>query len=416
MIHLRQRVIPLVVLSAALSVACSSSKSSDRASRYLFVWAGPHSSDTSPAMSNARGVNDFLTVLDADATSPTYGKTLATQDVGTPGMMAHHMELSLPVGHPVFASDYMTGQIFLIDVDNPLAPRVARRIDSVPGFRSPHSFARLQNGNVIVAMQFGNKTVAGDPGGLVEFDATGDFIRATSAADSAFRGARIRPNGIELMPAIDRIVTTSMPMDDERTADVIQVWQLSGLRLLHTLAMPIPAGDTGSVLPYDARVLADGRTAMVDTYYCRLYRVTDVASDQPRIELVHTLEHVRREGCAVAVAAGHYWVVPVAYGRAIVSLDVSDPAHPVEVSTLRTDSTFFPHWLSVDPGSDRIVINSADDGESRVLIAHLNRATGQLSWDDRFQDAGSSRRGVSVDGASTRGKVMAHAAVFGPRR
>jgi hypothetical protein len=316
----------------------------------------------------------------------------------------------------VFTSDYMTGQIFLVDVDNPLAPRVARRIDSVPGFRSPHSFARLQNGNVIVAMQFGNKTVAGDPGGLVEFDATGDFIRATSAADSAFRGARIRPNGIELMPAIDRIVTTSMPMDDERTADVIQVWQLSGLRLLHTLAMPIPAGDTGSVLPYDARVLADGRTAMVDTYYCRLYRVTDVASDQPRIELVHTLEHVRREGCAVAVAAGHYWVVPVAYGRAIVSLDVSDPAHPVEVSTLRTDSTFFPHWLSVDPGSDRIVINSADDGESRVLIAHLNRATGQLSWDDRFQDAGSSRRGVSVDGASTRGKVMAHAAVFGPRR
>jgi hypothetical protein len=414
MIHLRQHVIALVVLLAALSAACS--KSGDRASQYLFVWAGPRSSDSSAAMSNAMGANDFLAVLDADGTSPTYGKTLATHEVGTPGMMAHHMELSLPVGHPVFTSDYITGQIFLVDVDNPLAPRVARRIDSVPGFRSPHSFARLQNGNVIVAMQFGNKPVAGDPGGLVEFDATGNFSRATSAADTAFRGARIRPNGIELMPAIDRIVTTSMPMDDERTADVIQVWQLSGLRLLHTLAMPIPAGDTGSVLPYDARVLADGRTAMVDTYYCRLYRVTDVASDQPRIELVHTLEHVRREGCAVAVAAGHYWVVPVAYGRAIVSLDVSDPAHPVEVSTLRTDSTFFPHWLSVDPGSDRIVINSADDGESRVLIAHLNRATGQLSWDDRFQDAGSSRRGVSVDGASTRGKVMAHAAVFGPRR
>jgi hypothetical protein len=414
MIHLRQHVIALVVLLAALSAACS--KSGDRASQYLFVWAGPRSSDSSAAMSNAMGANDFLAVLDADGTSPTYGKTLATHEVGTPGMMAHHMELSLPVGHPVFTSDYITGQIFLVDVDNPLAPRVARRIDSVPGFRSAHSFARLQNGNVVVAMQYGNKTIAGDPGGLVELDATGDFIRAASAADSAFRGARIRPNGIELMPAIDRIVTTSMPMDDERTADVIQVWQLSGLRLLHTLAMPIPAGDTGSVLPYDARVLADGRTAMVDTYYCRLYRVTDVASDQPRIELVHTLEHVRREGCAVAVAAGHYWVVPVAYGRAIVSLDVSDPAHPVEVSTLRTGSTFFPHWLSVDPGSDRIVINSADDGESRVLIAHLNRATGQLSWDDRFQDAGSSRRGVSVDGASTRGKVMAHAAVFGPRR
>jgi len=374
----------------------------------------------------ATGASDFLAVIDADPASATYGKVLASGESGAPGAMAHHIELTLPAGHPLFTSDYMTGQIFLFDVSQPLAPRVAARIDSVPGFRQPHSFARLRNGDVLTAMQFGNGTVAGDPGGIVEFDAGGRFVRASSAADPAFRGARIRPNGIELLPAIDRVVTTSMPMGDERTADVIQIWRLSDLRLMRTLAVPVAAGDTGNAFPYDARVLSDGRTAMVDTYYCRLYRVVDLDSDQPRIELVHTLQNSPREGCAVAAIVGHYWIVPNANGRAVVSLDVTDPAHPVEVSTLHTDSTFFPHWISVDPAGDRIVINSADDGESRVSIAHLDRHSGRLSWDERFRDTGSPRRGVLIDhaidhaidhvngvGVNT-GHVMAHAAVFGP--
>jgi hypothetical protein len=34
--------------------------------------------------------------------------------------MAHHTELSLPVGHALFASDYVTGQVFLLDVTDPL--------------------------------------------------------------------------------------------------------------------------------------------------------------------------------------------------------------------------------------------------------------------------------------------------------
>jgi hypothetical protein len=220
------------------------------------------------------------------------------------------------------------------------------------------------------------RRVAGDPGGLVEFGAAGRALRTSSAANTKFPAARIRPNGVELLPAIDRIVTTSMPMGDERTADVIQVWRLSDLRLLHTIAVPGIAGDTGNIFPYDSRVLADGRTAMVDSYYCAFYRVSAIGSAEPRIELVQTLLNPRQEGCAVAIVVGQYWVMPVAFGRAVVSLDVADPAHPVEASTLHTDSTFLPHWLSADPRSDPIVISSADEGESRVMIAHLDQATG----------------------------------------
>jgi hypothetical protein len=90
----------------------------------------------------------------------------------------------------------------------------------------------------------------------------------------------------------------------------------------------------------------------------------------------------------------------------------------VEVSTLRTDSTFLAHWTSADPGSDRIVISSADEGEARVLMARLDRTSGRLSWDERFREPGSARRGISFDRQDwPHGRiahVMAHAAVFGP--
>ena len=410
---------PLLAMVAALGCSTKQPATPLTPSRYLFVWAGPHGADgmrdpTDPT----HGTSDFLAVIDADPASSTYGNVLASRDVGTPGAMAHHTELSLPVGHPLFASDYLTGQIFLLDVSDPLAPRLAARIDSVPGYRRPHSFARLETGHVLATMQFGNGALAGDPGGIAEFDATGRLLRTSSAADLAFPGARIRPNGVELFPGIDRFVTTSMPMDDEETADVVQVWRLSDLRLLHTLTVPALPGHSGNAFPYDARALRDGRSAMLNTYYCGFYRISELDSDRPRLELVHVLQEPHSEGCAVAIVVGHYWVVPVASGRAVVCLDVADPSHPVEVSRLATEPTFKPHWISADPGSDRIVINSADEGDARVVVAHLDRTSGRLTWDDRFRDAGSTQRGVSFDRQEwphgTASHVMAHAALFGP--
>src|SRR3989442_9489354 len=62
------------------------------------------------------------------------------------GAMAPHTKSTLPAGRALFASDYITGKVFLLDLADPLAPRLAHRIDSVPGFRRPHSFARLPSG------------------------------------------------------------------------------------------------------------------------------------------------------------------------------------------------------------------------------------------------------------------------------
>ena len=98
---------------------------------------------------------------------------------------------------------------------------------------------------------------------------------------------------------------------------------------------------------------------------------------------------------------------------------MTDPAHPAEVSSLPVDSAFYPHWIAVDAGSDRIVIDSSEQGEPRVLLAHLDRVTGKLSVDAAFRDAGSVKPGISFDHEQWRragAAPTAHAAVFGTLR
>jgi len=403
-----------LALATGALLGCSAADASRSGSPYLFVWSGPHGP---PGPHPPAPANDFVAVLDAEPTSPQYARVLASRDVGVAGVMAHHTEYTLPA-RPVFANDYMTGRVFLLDLSEPMAPRVGRRIDSIPGYRRPHSFARLANGHVLATLQFGNGSRPGDPGGLAEFDADGRLLRTASAADPAFPGARIRSYGLAVLPAIDRVITTSSPMDGERTADVVQLWRLSDLHLLRTMPTPGIAGDSVEREPFEVRALPDGHSAFLNTYECGFYYLSRLDTDNPGMELVHALRSPRRAGCSVPVEVSGYWIMPVAYDHSVVTLDIHDPRHPREVSVLRSDATVLPHWAAKDPRGDRIAVVGQDDGEARVLVAQLDRATGRLTWDTRFRDHWSARLGVGFTNRSwPHGDInnaMPHAALFGP--
>lgn len=406
----------LAAFAGASPMLAQSPKGAAAPSPYLLVWAGPHDSHSHTDHAAAHGVRAFLTVIDVDPSSATYGRAIASSQADGAAGMAHHSEYTLADPSSFFADDFMAGRVSVFDVRNPRAPRLTHTIDSVPGFRQPHTFARLPNGHVLATLQFGNRSVEGDPGGLAEFDANGRLIRAVSSADAAFPGAHIRTYGLEVLPAIDRAITTSSPMNDEVTADVIQLWRLSDLKLLRTIAVPAVAGDSLQRYPFEIRALADGRSAIMHTYYCGFYRLTDLDTDAPRVDLVLSMRDPVRIGCSVPSVVGRYAVVPIAYAHRIVSLDLSDPAHPVEVSALETDSTTFPHWSSADPASDRIVVTEQGDGEPRVMLVKLDQATGRLTWEAGFTDAGSKRPGVSFVQwrwpNGTIGAAMPHGAVF----
>lgn len=407
-VNFRSAILSLAVLFTGCSVPDKETVRAESA-RYLYVWAGS-GHDTLPGLS-------VLTVLDADTSSPGYGSVLAALTVDSAGRMPHHTEFMLPTGGTFFANDFGGDKSFVLDYSRPTTPRLAGHVARVPGGYKLHSFERLPNGHVLATVQFGDSTVAGRPGMLAEFDQQGRLIQSGSARDPAFPAARIRTYALAALPAIDRVVTTSSPMDTEATAHVVQVWRLSDLKLLKTLPMPETPRDSAHKYPFEVRALSDGRSALVNTYFCGFFTLTDIAGD-PRIERVLALPLPQNIGCSVPVVIGKHLVMPIAYAHRFATFDISDPARLREVASFSTDTTFFPHWAASDPGSDRLVFSDQGDGPPKVMVAWLDRATGRLTWDDRFRDAGSPTPGVSYHRPSwpngVKGMLMPHGALFVP--
>ena len=307
-------------------------------SHYLYVWAGTGHDST-------RGL-DMVTVIDANPASRTYGAVVAALTVDSSGLMPHHTEYLLPAKSPYFANDYTADKTFLIDFSNPPKPRLAGRVPTVPGGRRVHTLIRLPSGHLLATYQFGDGKVTGDPGGLVEFDATGKLVQSGSSRDPAFPDAKIRTYGLTVLPKIDRAVTTSSPMDDERPADVVQVWRLSDLKLLKTIKLAV-IPDSTQMNPFEMRALADG-SVLMNTYHCGFYRLTDLVTN-PKVTRVFGLHQPENFGCSVPLIAGKFWIMPIAYAHRYVTLDISNPAHPVEVANVPTDTS-----VSIRTGLRRI--------------------------------------------------------------
>ncbi len=393
---------------------------SPTAARYLYVWAGDKDERAS----------DFLATVDVSPGSPRYGDIIASEPVGMAGTLPHHMEYEVPASsHLLFANGHHHEQLFLFDIRDPARPRLSRTLGAAAPYRFPHDIVRLPNGNVLVGHLRGPgaSPVPGDTnqpgghGGIAELDPDGRVLRVVGAGDSTVH-VPIRPYSFAILPGTDRMLMTSAPMMEDTTADVVQIRRLSDLGLVRTLEVPparLPNGSVqprGHQYPFEPRVMADG-TVLLNTYGCGFYQVTGAAGDAPRIRNVYTIEvpPERLGMCGIPVVVGDYWIMAVGLLNALIALDVSDPTRPREVARLMADTTFRPHWLARDPGSDRVVVGAQDGGEDRILMARVDARTGQLEWDESLR-LDNGQLGISLKreewphGAT--GEAFAHAALF----
>jgi len=394
----------------------------------LYVWAGDH--DKNPDHT------DFLAVLDTDPNSSTYGAVLTSEPAGAVGTNPHHTEPVVPKGSVLFANGYDAGRTFLFDLSEPAEPHLSGELDPVPGLEFPHSFLRLDDGELIATMQYGDGSIPGNPGGLARFDADADLVAVASAADPAFEGELIRPYSVEIIPDLDRAVTTSRTMNifTEQAADVVQIWGLSDLALMHTLRVPrvepvdapecvFGVGDiceagqySAEDQPFESRLLGDG-SVLMNTLMCGIYRITDVDSDAPGIELV--LNFPDLFGCSVPTVIDHFLVLPVMFSETILVLDISEPGDIREVSRFDTPG-YQPHWAVTDPGGSRIVVTSSGTAPTyTVLMFDFDSVDGQLRLDESFGSSEFPKAGVSFYRDSwphgETGTAVPHAAVFGYR-
>jgi len=368
--------------------------------RYLYVWAGDADKKSS----------DFLAVLDVTPQHPTYGRVLASVAAGAVGTVPHHTEYALSESGFLFANGFESGKSFIFDVRDPLHPRLARAFDDVQGYMHPHSFVRLPNGHVLASfhMRQGERG-----GGLVEMDNDGHVVRTASAVDSSVPDVLIRPYSIAVLPKLDRLLTTSSPMHFLEGAGIaVQVWRLSDLKLLKTMRLsPGPRG-YGHEDPQEPRVLADGKTVLVQTRSCGLHRITGLDSDHPRAEPVYTFEGGL---CGIPIVVGHYWIEAVPAISGVVVLDVANSGKPEKVSQLSLGTDQFTHWLAWDDVDSRIIVNSGGT-DSRLFMLRFDRGTGAVTVDSEFRNAGSTTPGFSLSNIDWphgfHGSGLPHGAVF----
>jgi len=400
----------LVLGAVSPNIACAQRS-------YLFVWAGGKSG------------NEVMATIDATPASSTYGRLLATASTGQVGV-PHHTEPELaPNGH-LLANDFGAGKTWLFDLHEPLHPRVLTSFGDVAGFSHPHTFIRLPNGRVLSTFQYRADSTAGPDtssmtdgmgmgghhvtGGLVEMDETGHPYLSRTATDTAIRDRNLYPYSVLPIPAMNRAVSTTTDMDEAdsaATSEWVQIWRLSDLTLLRTIALP--PGPRGNENRYtgESRVLADGRSIYIHTFNCGLYLLRDVASEHPRATFVKGFEGTN---CGVPILTGHYWLQTVPDAHALVALDISDAEHPREVSRVTLPSDEAPHWIAIDAAGQRVVLNSGGRG-SRLFILDFDRASGRLALDEKFRDRGAATAGISLSGsnwAGFTGTVIPHGAVF----
>ena len=146
----------------------------------------------------------------------------------------------------------------------------------------PHTYVRLPNGHVLATFQYrGGHGPKAEGGGLVEVTPRGELIRSSSAMDPAAAAELIRPYSLVVMPALDRVVTTNTAMHEaDGNGRTVQVWRLSDLKLLRTVALPAGPSGTEHQNPGELKLLADGRSVLVHTFSCGLYQLDGVETDR----------------------------------------------------------------------------------------------------------------------------------------
>lgn len=415
---------------AGVLLLASSATALATPAHFAFAWAGDP---------DGKG-EDFIAVIDADPASPHYGELVTTAASGICSKQNHHTEYWMPEGEMLFANDHKAGTTAVMDLRDPMHPKVHATFADLAGFSHPHSFLRLPNGHVLASFQVegtmqhsghhgGDHDMAGMPGmaamrdeldigakpdlhgGLVEIDNDGHLVRSASTADPARPHDLLMAYSLFPLPAIDRVVVTNSAMrGEDRNGHTYQVFRLSDLKRLSTNDFDAPPGTYAEINPEEARAGPDG-SVYVQTLGCGIERLTDLATDKPQSKLVWQFPG---SNCGVPTIVGHYLIqsVPILHG--LVVLDIRDGAHPVEVSRAVIDAGYVPHWTVYDTATHRVAV-TGETTEDRLMMLKFDPKSGSLSVDAAFRDA-QGRPGFDFTNRTWphgwQGSAYAHGVVF----
>lgn len=342
----------------------------------LYVW-------TSDADEND---DDFLTVVDANPQSPSYGRVIATAPTGAKANEAHHFGYTVNADR-IFAGGLFSNRLFIYDVQaDPRRPKLLRTIPdlgAISGFTGPHTYYAVPGG-VMIAM-LGAKD-GGGPGGLVTLDDNGKFMRALPAPNRPDDPGYMYDVGVK--PELNRMITSSWthphhfkanPTAPENVGDAVVVWDWKAGKVLQVEHL--------DKMPLEVR-WQHGPTARGGFINCAGASTVWYWEDKNGT-LVFTRVIWLPEGSTPADVRVSYdnklLYVSLFAGNAVRQYDVSDPRQPKFVSEVKLDQ---PNMMKLSPDSRRLYVSNSLlsnlDGKVPFRVRLLNVGPTGMQLDDKF--------------------------------
>lgn len=197
--------------------------------------------------------SDYLSVIDVNLASPTYGRILKKIEVGSVGNEAHHMGFT-DDRSKVWAASLNTSRLFIFDVKtDPMNPKLIRTIDNVPkltGLTGPHTPYAIP-GRMLISMASGPDGAG--PGGIAEFTNDGEFVASHPTPN--------HPYETVIKPEFNRMITSSWvaqktfmsPLekwDPKGFSNSLLVWDFKARKIVQELkGDPIPLAARWALKP-----------------------------------------------------------------------------------------------------------------------------------------------------------------------
>ena len=381
-------------LTLLLAAGCggggsTSISKSEQAAKYLYIWAGDQD----------RVSPDFISVIDFDETSRTYGKILKTAPVPTSGNEAHHMHLSAD-GKTLACGGLLSllkGQdgIFFFDVSTPDDPRYLKSA-AAPLSAITDDFYPLKGGGFLVT-QMGSNT-GGAPGRVAEFNSSLDLVGEwpqTPPSDG------FNPHGLSARPEVNLMVTSDFINPITTLAGSgppvvrgsLRVWDMAARTIVRSIFIPTAQGTMDvKLIPGDTQFRAftagmfDGLIYLVNTKTGEYKPVFDTATVSSGVKGMPQVLAITDDGTRL--------IFPLLDTGQLVMLDIADPEKPFVLSVVDFGPNAQPHDIDLTEDGNRLIVTDYflnEDGAGTIHFegdhkVHVLKVTRHnLELDTRFK-------------------------------
>jgi selenium-binding protein 1 len=361
--------IAIGLAAAAIGVSSHASATQDT----LLVWA-------SDAKHKAA---DFLTVVDFDAGSPTYGKVLKVVPLpfslptaiplstGAIGNEPHHVGISADgktlAGGGLLSILRVQNQNFVFDITNPRAPKFIKANTPPITASIADEYVPLSRGGFLTTFMGG---AAGEaPGRVVEYDGAynevGQWPLVPPLDD-------FNPHGIAIDEAHNLLLTSdfvcplhtlNLPVGTTLFRGAVRVWDLAKRKIIKKIPIGDPNVPAGTInvelIPKDPSLRAyvtgvnDGRLYLVNTQQGTAQLAIDfnyLATPAAPKPWPHLFK-INRAGTRLALTLNFE-----GKDGKVVLLDIVDREHPKVLSVANLGPKSGPHYITYSPDESRVVV------------------------------------------------------------